>query len=243
MIELYLADDERWVLMGLRKLIQKSGLPYQVIGEADNGLSALKDLRTLRPQALFTDIRMPGLTGLELIQTIDKEKLDIQTVLISGYSDFEYARTALRFGVFDYILKPIKEEELFDILSRLAESFQAKQKKITEEEIVMEDYGISMIVQEIQNNYTKDLSLQQLAEKYGISSGYLSVLLKKELGVSFSKYITSKRMQLARELLKDKRLSIDSVAQQTGYHDYFYFTKVFKETQGISPSKYRKELM
>ena len=170
MIELYLADDERWVLMGLRKLIQKSGLPYQVIGEADNGLSALKDLRTLRPQALFTDIRMPGLSGLELIQTIDKEKLGIQTVLISGYSDFEYARTALRFGVFDYILKPIKEEELFDILSRLAENFQTEQKKITEEEIVMEDYGISMIVQEIQNNYTKDISLQQLAEKYGISS-------------------------------------------------------------------------
>ncbi len=241
MIELYLADDERWVLMGLRKLIQKSGLPYRVVGEADNGLSAIKELRMLRPQVLFTDIRMPGLTGLELIQTIAKEKLNIQTVLISGYADFEYARTALRSGVFDYILKPIKEEELFDILSRLAKKFQTEQ--LSEEEIIIGDYGISEIVQEIQNNYTKDISLQPLAEKYGISSGYLSALLKKELGVSFSKYITSKRMQFARELLKDSRLSIDSVAQQTGYHDYFYFTKVFKETHGISPSKYRKELI
>ena len=241
MIELYLADDERWVLMGLRKLIQKSGLPYRVMGEADNGLSAIKELRMLRPQVLFTDIRMPGLTGLELIQTIAKEKLNIQTVLISGYADFEYARTALRSGVFDYILKPIKEEELFDILSRLAKKFQTEQ--LSEEEIIIGDYGISEIVQEIQNNYTKDISLQQLAEKYGISSGYLSALLKKELGVSFSKYITSKRMQFARELLKDSRLSIDNVAQQTGYHDYFYFTKVFKETHGISPSKYRKELI
>lgn len=241
MIELYLADDERWVLMGLRKLIQKSGLPYRVMGEADNGLSAIKELRMLRPQVLFTDIRMPGLTGLELIQTIAKEKLNIQTVLISGYADFEYARTALRSGVFDYILKPIKEEELFDILSRLAKKFQTEQ--LSEEEIIIGDYGISEIVQEIQNNYTKDISLQQLAEKYGISSGYLSALLKKELGVSFSKYITSNRMQFARELLKDSRLSIDSVAQQTGYHDYFYFTKVFKETHGISPSKYRKELI
>ena len=99
MIELYLADDERWVLMGLRKLIQKSGLPYRVVGEADNGLSAIKELRMLRPQVLFTDIRMPGLTGLELIHTIAKEKLNIQTVLISGYADFEYARTALRSGL------------------------------------------------------------------------------------------------------------------------------------------------
>lgn len=242
MIELYLADDERWVLMGLRKLIQKSGLPYRVVGEADNGLSAIKELRMLRPQVLFTDIRMPGLTGLELNHTITKEKLNIQTVLISGYADFEYARTALRSGVFDYILKPIKEEERFDILSRLTENFQTEPKKLSEE-IIIGDHGISEIVQEIQNNYTKDISLQQLAEKYGISSGYLSALLKKELGVSFSKYITSKRMQFARELLKDSRLSIDSIAQQTGYHDYFYFTKVFKETHGISPSKYRKELI
>lgn len=149
MIELYLADDERWVLMGLRKLIQKSGLPYRVVGEADNGLSAIKELRMLRPQVLVTDIRMPGLTGLELIHTIAKEKLNIQTVLISGYADFEYARTALRSGVFDYILKPIKEEELFDILSRLTENFQTEPKKLSEEEIIIGDYGISEIVQEL----------------------------------------------------------------------------------------------
>ena len=87
-----------------------------------------------------------------------------------------------------------------------------------------------------------NLSLQQLAEKHNISSGHLSFLLKKELGVPFSKYITSKRMQFAKQLLKHTKLSIDDIAYQTGYHDYFYFTKVFRETQGISPSKYRKKM-
>ncbi len=60
--------------------------------------------------------------------------------------------------------------------------------------------------------------------------------------MAFSKYITYRRMELAKELLRDKGRSIDQVARQVGYHDYFYFTKVFKESQGISPSKYRKEL-
>ena len=243
MIKVYLADDERWVLLGLRKLIEKSGLPYLIVGEADNGTTAFKELQSLRPQVLFTDIRMPGLTGLDLIQKITEEKLDIQTVLISGYAEFEYARTALRFGAFDYILKPIKEEQLYEFLSRLEEKLKLEGNCSVSEEGFWEGVvGISEIVTEIKQRYTQDITLQELAEKHNISSGYLSSLLKKELGISFSKFITLKRMELAKELLKDKRFSIDDVAHQAGYHDYFYFTSVFKETYGISPSKYRKDL-
>ena len=64
----------------------------------------------------------------------------------------------------------------------------------------------------------------------------------EELGLSFSEYITARRMQKAKELLKDDSRSIEEIANAVGYHDYFYFTKVFKKTQGISPSKYRKSL-
>ena len=68
---------------------------------------------------------------------------------------------------------------------------------------------------------------------YNISSSRLSTLIKKELGLSFSEYITARRMQKAKELLKDDSRSIEEIANAVGYHDYFYFTKVFKKTQGI----------
>ena len=70
MISVYIADDEVWITIGLKKLIQKSGLPFEVIGEAHNGVTTLEDIKTLKPDVLFTDIRMPGLSGLEVMSYI-----------------------------------------------------------------------------------------------------------------------------------------------------------------------------
>ena len=242
MIQVYLADDEKWVLLGLQKLIQKSGLPFQVVGEADNGLLALEEIRMLRPQVLFTDIRMPKMTGIDLLCKIREEKLDVQTILISGYAEFKYAQAALRNGALDYILKPIQEKELIQILEKLAAVLLPEQNFFGGEDLCLQKGAVDEIVWEIQAHYTQDISLQGFAEKYNISNGHLSYLLKQEFGMSFTKYVTLKRMELAKELLKDRTLSIDQVAQKVGFHDYFYFTKVFKETQGISPSKFRKGL-
>ncbi len=98
------------------------------------------------------------------------------------------------------------------------------------------------ILAALSEHYTEDLSLADLSEKYHLGISNVSMLIKNKLGFSFSEYITSRRMNKARELLADERLSVDEVAQMAGYHDYFYFTKVFKKTQGISPSKYRQML-
>ncbi len=96
----------------------------------------------------------------------------------------------------------------------------------------MSNTVMSRIIADIQEGYTQDISLALLSEKYSISSSHLSALIKRELGLSFSEYITAKRMQKARELLKDEQLSIESIAEAVGYHDYFYFTKVFKKATG-----------
>ena len=92
MISVYIADDEVWITIGLKKLIQKSGLPFEVIGEAHNGVTTLEDIKTLKPDVLFTDIRMPGLSGLEVMSYISEHQFATKVVLISGYAEFEYAR-------------------------------------------------------------------------------------------------------------------------------------------------------
>lgn len=119
MYRVFLADDEMWILFGLKKLIEKSGLPFQVIGEATNGVTTLEELETKKPDVLFSDIRMPGLDGLALLEKMQEKGLKTEVVFVSGYAEFEYARRALQMDAFDYLLKPVEQEALDDILARL----------------------------------------------------------------------------------------------------------------------------
>lgn len=243
MYKIFLADDEIWVIMGLKKLIEKTGAPFRVVGEANNGIVALEEIEEKKPDVLITDIRMPGMDGLQLMQKIQEKNLDTRVVLVSGYAEFNYAQQAMRMGAVDYLLKPVEEEALAEVLERL-ETMLNKDGKKTEEqtEEKLNPSVLESIIEEIRRNYKDNITLTELAERYNISAGHLSSLLKEELGMPFSEYITSKRIQRAKELLDDESLSVDAIAREVGYKDYFYFTKVFKKAVGISPSKYRKNL-
>ena len=240
MYSVYIADDEMWVIVGLKKRIEKTDLPFQVIGEANNGVMALEEIEKKKPDILFTDIRMPGYNGLELLELLRKKELDTKVVLISGYAEFEYAQSAIRNGAYDYLLKPIDQDKLQTVLERILGDGSTSSGNVQE---LVAPSTIRKIMDEIREHYTENITLTGLAEKYSISVSYLSELLKAHLQLSFSEYISSKRIQKAKELLADDSLSIEQIAEQTGYNDYFYFTKVFKKNTGISPSKYRKNLL
>lgn len=247
MYKVYLADDETWIVIGLKKLIEKTELPFKVVGEAYNGVAALEEIEEKKPDVLITDIRMPGLNGIALMEKVREKYKDMKIIFVSGYAEFEYAQSALRMGAFDYILKPVGQEKIQEVLERLCAEFRKERGEETEEvqeetEPPVNPTVMKQIIKEIQERYTENITLSGLAETYGISIGYLSVQIKAELGLSFSEYITSKRIQKAKELLTDERLSIEAIAEMTGYNDYFYFIKVFKKNTGISPSKYRKNM-
>ena len=243
MYKIFLVDDEIWVIMGLKKLIEKIGAPFQVVGEASNGVMALEEIEKKKPDVLITDIRMPGMDGLELMKEIRKKKLDTKVVLVSGYAEFDYAQKAIRMGAVDYLLKPVETETFAKVLENLEKMLDERGGKQEEQpEEILNPSALENIVEEIQSRYNENITLTGFSEKHNISAGHLSNLLKERLGMSFSEYITAKRVQKAKELLADERLSVEKVANEVGYKDYFYFTKVFKKAVGISPSKYRKNL-
>lgn len=246
MYKIFLADDEIWETIGLKKLIEKSGLPVQVVGEAENGIVALEQIEKKRPDILISDIRMPGLNGLELSQKMKEKNLDVPIILLSGYAEFEYARTALRWGVKEYLLKPVEQEVLNETLGKMIEGREAmvklQEEQVLEQETTENGGMMKRILREIQQSYTEDITLNNLAEKYSISESRLSTRLKENLGMSFSKYLASQRIQLAKELLTDDRLSVEQIAQMVGYRDYFYFIRVFKKVTGVTPSVYRRNL-
>ena len=112
MYRVILADDEKWSIYGLMKLIRWEDFDCEIIGTAEDGLTALRLCRELRPDLLITDIRMPGMDGLELARALAMELPEVTTIMVTGYSDLSYAQRAVRLGVFDYLLKQISASEL-----------------------------------------------------------------------------------------------------------------------------------
>ncbi|MBS6545809.1 MAG: response regulator [Butyricicoccus pullicaecorum] len=119
MVKVVLADDENKIILLMRKLIEWDKLGYEIVGTANDGLRALELVQELQPQLLITDIRMPGCDGLDLIRRAKEIQPALHCIVISGYRQFEYAQQALKYGVEDYLLKPIKQEEMTNILLRV----------------------------------------------------------------------------------------------------------------------------
>ncbi len=239
MLNVYIADDEVWITLGLKKLLERINADTWVVGTANNGLTAREEIAQFKPDVVFTDIRMPGLSGLELLQEIPRVSPETKVVIITGYAEFAYAKEALKHHAFDYLLKPIKEEELAKVINSIKNSNTDDEQADSEP---VYDKMIDNVIKDIRDHYMEDISLTSLADKYSISTGHLSNMIKERLQVGFSDYISSLRMQRAKELLRDESMSIQEIAETVGYNDYFYFTKVFKKVVGISPSKYRKSI-
>jgi len=99
----YIVDDEGWIVIGLKKKIEKSGYPFKVIGTANNGVTALEEIEKADPDVIFMDIRMPGYDGLELLERLRSQENHAKVIYISGYAEFAYAQRALQIGASDYI--------------------------------------------------------------------------------------------------------------------------------------------
>lgn len=121
MIKVVVADDEERVCQLIVALVDWKAMGLEVAGIAHNGLEAFEMVERLRPDILITDIRMPGYSGLELIQRVQSVAADLEIIVISGYAHFEYAQQAIKYGVGDYLLKPVSKADLTATLEKLKE--------------------------------------------------------------------------------------------------------------------------
>lgn len=136
MLKVLIADDEKKICQLIEKLVDWETLGMEVAAFAADGIEAMEKVKEHHPDIVITDIRMPGLDGLELVRLGKEFNPRMEFVIISGYRHFEYAQTAIRHGVSNYILKPIKKEELTESLGRLAERFREKTEQLSYEEKV-----------------------------------------------------------------------------------------------------------
>ena len=136
MLKVLIADDEEKICQLIEKLINWESLGLKVAAVASNGVDAVKKIMEYRPDIVITDIRMPGIDGMELIERTKKICPDTEIIIISGYRHFEYAQTAIRYGVRNYLLKPIRKDELRETLEKIVDICRERNEQLDFEERV-----------------------------------------------------------------------------------------------------------
>ena len=236
-----LVDDEIMIREGFKRLFDWEAHGCQVVGEAADGMEALGKIDSLRPDIVIMDINIPILNGLKVIQTARIKHPQMAFVIVSGYDDFAYCQQALRMQITDYMLKPVNYEEFGTCIDNLKISLFRQQAALEPEE--QGQRPIAGLTRYVQEHLAEEISLSVLAEQFHLSSQYISQLFKSEIGVNFLAYLTNVRMEQAKKLLLSSDLPIAEVAERSGYGDYRVFTKVFKKSEGITPSQYRREFL
>ncbi|MFB9279758.1 response regulator transcription factor [Cohnella cellulosilytica] len=232
-----IAEDEDLIRSGLVRKIEQSRQSFAVVGEATHGEEALELVRRIQPQLLITDIRMPVMDGLKLIEEVHKYFPRTAVIIASGYADFDYARQAMKFNVKHYLLKPVKQLELAEVLNDIRA--QLSNEPIVEANDI--EKTVQRVQQYLREHFHEEISLEQLARQFNFSSAYLSKIFLKHAGEAPSKYIATLRINEAKRLLKHRKdLPVKAVGEQVGYGDPFYFSRIFKQATGMTPRDYQK---
>ena len=134
MIKVFIAEDIEIVLENIINHVRAFTLQLEVCGTATDGISALEKIEALKPDILITDIRMPKMDGIRLIEAVKKINPKMKFIILSGYAEFEYARESLKLKVSEYLLKPLKNEELYAAFQRVIEEIEMEQKQSSSEE-------------------------------------------------------------------------------------------------------------
>lgn len=196
MIKVLIADDELRICELIFRLIDWESLGMSVIAVAHDGRETIKIIKNEMPDIVITDIRMPGYNGVDVIRIGKEYNSDIQFIIISGYSQFDYAQNAIHYGVSDYLLKPVKAEELTKALLRIknridknnqmysqvkkAWTLEQQNRRLYREQLIMEiAHGKGFDV------LTKDMNTLNEQYKYEFITGFFTIVIVKADGLNF----------------------------------------------------------
>ncbi|MFC6333206.1 response regulator [Paenibacillus septentrionalis] len=251
MIKLLIADDEPRTREGIKRSLEGWLTEDYQLFLAENGLQALELLEQHDIDVLISDIRMPGLSGLELVERLDRINLKPICIFISGYSEFTYAQKAIQYEAVDYLLKPIEKKTIVEavqraLLRRDERLEKQRMKKMVDVELVELEQEtsheeVNKAIQYVRAHLAEAISVKQLADMLHMNASYFSQLFKEQTGISFSEYLARQRLQLAKRLLLTTNLSIQDIAERVGYQTDRYFIRVFRAHEQISPAQFRKQ--
>lgn len=262
MYRVIIVEDSDWVRKGLQFTVAWQQFGFAVVGAASNGLEGLDLIRALRPDLVILDIKMPQMDGLTMIERLREEPTRCpEFLVISGYGDFTFTRRAILLGARDYLLKPVADEDLAVVLTRMASSlaranaarrlealFQRQAFdpefvsffRLLMDESVKKDDLAGYAARRIQERFDTDISVGDVASELRVSESTLGKRFKRVTGCTFVEYATMVRIRKALEFLADPTCRVNEVACKVGIADTRYFSSIFKRYTGLTPSQFRK---
>ncbi len=255
-MKLLIADDEAVIRRGILSLDWKA-IGIDEVLAVSNGEEAKEILMSASVDIVIFDIRMPGMTGLELSAMIKEYSLDTAVVLLTGFSEFEYAKEAISHGVYEYLLKPVNPKELLGCIAKV----KGQLEEVRYQKAVVHKYeereGVFDTVMQVRNHFaksssptldilvnmaeefTQSVSLNELAERHHFTSSYISKKIKQDTGYSFIEILNAIRLMNAAKFLVEGD-KVNRACEKAGFNDQRYFSQIFKRVFHCSPSDYKK---
>ncbi len=229
MYKLLIADDEPLERTALAQIVGVEFAGRFEIQETENGQAALEASHTFRPDLILMDIQMPDMNGIDTAKEIMQHYPDTKIIMLTGFTSFQFAKECVCIGAMDFLVQAAAADAGVDRVGCV-------------EDKDLEDTNIwANIAKEfIQKNYTKNLTMDDVARQVGFSTYYFSRLFKQSFGVSFVDYLTTLRLEAAKNLLRKAGASVKEVCVQVGYSEPNYFARVFKKELGLTPTEYQK---
>jgi two-component system, response regulator YesN len=227
------ADDEEMIRFSIVNMLEEFELKNLIIKEASDGEELIKLANEIKPQILLVDIKMPKINGLDAIKECKSFLSESIFIIISSYEDFNFAKEAIKLSVKEYLLKPVKPEELKESIEKAA--------ILLNENIFDQNFEIiDQVKKFVDKNYMNNIGIAQIAYDHKITPNYLSYLFHKKTGINFMKYLTDIRMLKAKEMLNIPGIKIHKIAENVGFNNSKHFTKIFLKYYNCIPSEFIK---
>lgn len=253
MYKVLIVEDEDIIRKGLIFMVDWLKVNCVVAGEAADGQEGLAKIKEIQPDIVITDVKMPFKDGLQMLEeSIDS--FGYEAIIVSGYSEFEYAKKAITLNVTEYLLKPIDFDHLYQTIKKLTDKIESNNKireymkswnpgqtdPIIDQQMLHSSKNkyVSKMLEYIRSSYSQKISINNLSKEYGLSNTYLNAKFKKETNYTFNDFLNRYRVLQAVELLKQDKLKVYEIAETVGFQDYKYFIQVFKKYIGCSPGKF-----
>lgn len=254
MLKILIAEDEPLERQMLKQILESSFSYTADIRTAGNGIDAVSMAQLWNADLVLMDIEMPGINGIDAALEIARHNPRTKLIFVTAYGRFEYALEAVRLRAVDYLLKPVEDDKLIAVVGRAMEELKQQalfDKQIQEVNRFRENDQpdslpqsrsrllMEKVAEYVEKNYQYDISQELICDTLKMSTGYFSKLFHQYYGVKFIDYITNVRVKAAKELLSDSTKSSREIGVSVGYQSASYFSKIFKQKTGCTPSEYR----
>lgn len=238
-MRLLMIDDEQTSFEIVKATIDWKA--FDIIPEyAESAADAMEKIKEEIPDIVLTDIMMPGMDGFKLIEWIKANSYNCEIIILTAYGTFEYARKALDFGVTGYLLKPLNEAELKELINKAIYNINQNSRQAGHVNAVNYSLPVRLACEYIDKNYQEDINLNKISNYVSLSKNYFCNIFKKETGITIWDYLIRIRMEEAKRMLLETEQKTYEISERVGYDDPSYFGRLFKKYTGFTPMEFRE---